>query len=256
MISSSQALIGIPESLREPLLEEYRAINQAFMEQKWLPTELSAGRFCEIVYSILIGFSSGNYPSVPSKPSNFSQACRQLENNTNVPRSFQILIPRLLPALYEIRNNRGVGHVGGDVDPNYMDSVTAISMASWIIGELIRVFHKTSIDEAQEIVGLLVERKVPFIWQSGSTKRILDPNLKLKDQVLVLIANSSSPTSFQDLLSWTEYKNPSYLKKLLQDLHKNRFVEMNPDGQIIQILPPGSKRVDQVLESVFQIKLN
>lgn len=68
-----------------------------------------------------------------------------------MPRSFQILIPRLLPALYEIRNNRNVGHVGGDVDPNFMDSTAVLGTANWIMAELVRVFHSVSTPEAQAI---------------------------------------------------------------------------------------------------------
>jgi len=68
-----------------------------------------------------------------------------MEVHTRVPRSFQILIPRLLPALYEIRNNRGVGHVGGDVDPNYMDATMVVGAVKWIMGELTRVFHSVSV---------------------------------------------------------------------------------------------------------------
>src|ERR1017187_8195562 len=118
MIAASAALAAIPAGLRDPLISEYKSIVQNFMEHRWLPSELSGGRFSEIVYTILDGHAKGAYAGAPSKPGNFEQACKKLENNAHEPRSFQILIPRMLPALYEVRNNRSVGHVGGDVDPN------------------------------------------------------------------------------------------------------------------------------------------
>lgn len=91
----------------------------------------------EIVYTILDGHANGSYQSKPSKPANMVKACQDLEKLTftHVPRGFRILIPRMLPALYEIRNNRNVGHVGGDVDSNEMDAYAVISMASWIMGD-------------------------------------------------------------------------------------------------------------------------
>lgn len=89
------------------------------MENRWAPSELSGGKFCEIVYTILDGFSTGNYASSPTKPRDFVGACRTLESNAANPRSFQNLIPRILQALCEIRNNRGVGHTAGEVDPNH-----------------------------------------------------------------------------------------------------------------------------------------
>ncbi len=180
MITSTQALAIVPPGLRDPLLEEHRLIVQNYLERKWLPSELSGGRFCEIVYTILDGQAKNAYPAVPGKPGNFVNACRQLENNNHVPRSFQILIPRMLPALYEVRNNRGVGHVGGDVNPNYMDATLVVGQVNWIMGELVRVYHQLpTTDEAQSVVDQLVERRVPIVWQVGDIKRVLNPKLKL-----------------------------------------------------------------------------
>src|ERR1700683_4834624 len=130
MLDANKAFSSLTSGLRTALLAEYNSILQNFTEQRWTPAELSGGQFCEIVYTILDGFAKKSYAAAPSKPKNFLEACKKLESNTGVPRSFQILIPRLLPPLYEIRNNRNVGHVGGDVDPNFMDSSTVLSMAS------------------------------------------------------------------------------------------------------------------------------
>src|SRR5215831_12151768 len=134
-MSAQDALAAIPVGLRQPLLTEYQSIVQNFSEHRWSPSELSGGKFCEIVFTILDGHAKSAYPTKPAKPKNFVQACRQLESHAHVPRSFQILIPRLLPALYEVRNNRGVGHVGGDVDPNHMDATFVLASCSWVMAE-------------------------------------------------------------------------------------------------------------------------
>ncbi len=78
-MSASQALGRIPDSLRIPLLEEYESIIRNYAEHRWSPAELSGGRFCEIVYSILEGHATGTYPPKPTKPSDFVGACRKLE---------------------------------------------------------------------------------------------------------------------------------------------------------------------------------
>src|SRR3954454_14846794 len=102
------ALAVVPVGLRTPLLAEYQSIIQNYSEHRWSPSELSGGKFCEIVFTILDGYAKGTYATSPKKPRAFDQACKLLENNNQVPRSFQILIPRLLPALFEVRDNRGV----------------------------------------------------------------------------------------------------------------------------------------------------
>jgi len=252
MIAADQALNIIPEGLRKPLIDEYSNIVKNYLEQRWTPSELSGGRFCEIVYTILEGFANNSYASSPIKPSNFVAACRALESNTSNPRSFQILIPRIMPALYEIRNNRGVGHVGGDVDPNHIDASAVLSMTSWIMAELIRVFHNMPIHDAQKLADSLVDRRTPLIWRSGDIRRVLKPDLTIRHQILLLLSSSSTPIATADLLRWIEPSNRSYFYKMLRNMHSSRLIELSYDETIVELLPPGMTAVEQFITSLGQ----
>lgn len=251
MIAASAALSALPNGLRAPLLAEYQTIVQNYLERRWLPSELSGGRFSEIVYTILDGQAKKAYANSPKKPQDFVGACRKLESNAlpHVPRSFQILIPRILPALYEIRNNRSVGHVGGDVDPNHMDSVAVLSMSNWTLGELVRVYHGLSITQAQQVVDALAEVRVPAVWSDGSVKRVLQPSLKLPDQILLLVATSLPSVTSSELIQWTEAADKRYFMKLIRLLHKKRFIEFTEATDRIQILPPGAQYIQQLVHS-------
>ena len=250
MSSASIALSSLPVGLRDPLLAEYGSILRNYWEGKWTSSELSGGRFCEIVYTILDGCAKGAYASAPTKPSNFVEACRKLESATGVPRSSQILIPRLLPALYEIRNNRNVGHVGGDVDPNYMDASAVVAIANWVMAELVRVFHKLSTEEAQALVDSLVDRRVPIVWRSGQTKRVLRTGFSLREEVLVLLSSSGQPASPDDLLKWTETSQKRYLTRVLRELHKQRLIEFSAEQGTVQLLPPGAVAASEIIATV------
>ena len=247
IVTRDSTLSGIPDGLRNPLLAEFSQIITSFMERRWTSAELSGGRFCEIVYTILDGYAGQSYARTPVKPPNFVDACRALERNTGVPRSFQILIPRLLPALYEIRNNRNVGHVGGDVNPDFMDSSAVVSISSWILAELVRVFHATTTDEAQKVVSQLSERRLPLVWRSGDLRRVLKPSLPLKSQVLLLLASSSSRVVFDDLLRWTGHKSKPYFIRLLRKLHSARLIEFYEDTAEVELLPPGSNEATAIV---------
>jgi hypothetical protein len=249
MIDPSKTLFDIPKGLRDPLLSEYRTIVQNFLEHRWLPSELSGGRFAEIVYTILEGYANGKtYAPVPYKPANFVNACQKLENQAHLGRSFQILIPRILPALYEIRNNRSVGHVGGDVDPNHMDAVAVLTMSSWVMAELIRVFHKTSTIEAQKVVDSLVEIRLPTVWTDGSVKRVLIPSLRLSEQLLILIATSIPDVTDSELIAWTEHGNDKYFFRTLRGMHSKRLIEYNESTHKVQLLPPGTAALEALLK--------
>jgi hypothetical protein len=249
-IAASAALSAIPSGLRTPLIAEYQSIVQNFLEHRWLPSELSGGRFSEIVYTILDGNAKGTYAPAPVKPPNFKEACARLENNAGVPRSFQILIPRLLPALYEIRNNRSVGHVGGDVDPNHMDSVAVLSICNWVMCELVRVYHALPTMDAQKLVDSLAEMRIPLVWSDGNVKRVLQPELNLPRQLLLLIATSVPDVSVQELMDWTESKNKPHFMKTIRALHRKRWIEFTEASSRARILPPGTKEVERLVRSL------
>lgn len=252
MITPNTTLTAIPTGLRTPLLDEFAEIARNFMERRWTSTELSGGRFCEIVYTILDGHARGVFAAAPSKPANFVAACRQLENNANVPRSFQILIPRLLPALYEIRNNRNVGHVGGDVDPDFMDSSAVLSMASWIVAEFVRVFHGVSTQEAQAVVNNLAERRLPLVWKSGDIRRVLNPSMILTDQILLLLGSVAGRVSADQVFTWTGYKKRDYFVRLVRKLHDRRLLEFHEQLGEVELLPPGVEYVSELLRKSSQ----
>jgi hypothetical protein len=249
-MSLSSILNVIPQGLRDPLIQEYGIITQKYLEGKWRDSSLSGGLFCEIVYTIIDGYGSGTYSSTPSKPRNFVDACRRLENYSHVPRSFQILIPRMLPPLYEIRNNRSVGHVGGDVDPNYMDATAVVSNASWVMGELIRVLHNTTLIDAQGIVDKITGRKIPLVWNSGNLKRVLNTKISYPNQILILLVTESSKTDIDNLFVWLDYSNKTYFKKMLKDLHKKRYIEYSEDNNNVEILPPGTVEAEKIIQEL------
>ncbi len=242
-MNASAALSAIPAGLRDPLLQEYREITKNYAEHRWSQSELSGGKFCEIVYTILAGQPPDAYAAKPTKPRDFPNACRALENKTSLPHSFRILIPRMLPALYDVRNNRSVGHVGGDVDPNHMDATVVLSMCNWVMAELVRVFHNLPIAEAQVLVDSIAERNIPLVWQGGDLKRVLDPNVSLQDQILLLIASSPGTVAAAELLRWVDYENKVYFRKILRKLHDSRLINLSSDEKQVQILPPGMKVV-------------
>lgn len=179
----AELLGGLPESLRSELLSAYSEILRNFRERRWEPAELNGGKLCEVAYSILKGHIDGAFPKRSNKPKNMVDSCRTLEQAPAAfPRSVRIQIPRMLVALYEVRNNRGVGHVGGDVDPNHMDAACVLEMSKWVMSELVRVFHDVTTEEAAAAVDTLVQRTVPVVWKVGENLRVLDPAMSMKDR--------------------------------------------------------------------------
>jgi hypothetical protein len=260
MIDPSKALAALPAGLRDPLFQSYREIARNYTESRFEPAELNGGKFCEVVYTIIDGCLSGAFASSPSKPRDMVAACRALEqtppNATRVgDRSLRILIPRVLLPLYEIRNNRGVGHVGGDVDPNFLDATAVYGMTSWVLAELIRVFHNVTTKEAQQTVDALVERKHPLVWQVEGIKRVLDHSMDKGNQALVLLYSESSWLDEKELFAWVEYSTLTMFRnRILLPYHKERLLEYDASQRRVRISPRGVLEVEQLLSKANTVK--
>jgi hypothetical protein len=249
VIDPSRVLAGLPPGLRDELLKAYQEIMKNYLERRWEPSELNGGKFCEVVYSIVSGAIRGAFPAKASKPANMLAACQAIEKAPKTTRpddhSLRVLIPRTLPALYDIRNNRGVGHVGGDVDPNPMDAEAVRAVASWMMAELVRIFHGITTKQAQEVVDALVERKTPLIWEVEGVKRVLDSSMSAKDQVLLLLHHSTGWVVVADLLRWVEYSSASNLRRsVLAPLHEVRMIEFDAEEGRAKISPVGVEEVE------------
>lgn len=159
------------------------------------------------------------------------------------------MIPRGLLFLYTMRNKRGIGHVGGDVEANRIDSATVTRLADWVLCELVRIFHGLSLEGAQDLVDSLAQRELPDIWEVAGKKRVLRKNLSASQQALLLLY--SDPSSFvlaEDLCAWVEYSQPSMFKRnVLRPLHKNRMVELDEESDVVHLSPLGVREVEQVI---------
>ena len=244
-----QFLARLPKSLRDELLAAYAEILRNFRERRWEPAELNGGKLCEIAYSILNGYVSSTFPKRSSKPRNMVDACRALESAPpTLPRSVRVQIPRMLLALYEVRNNRGVGHVGGDVNPNHMDSACVLEMSKWIMCELVRVFHDVTTEEAASTVDVLVERTLPIVWQVGQNLRVLDPAMSMTNKVLVLLYHRRGPVNENALFRWVEHSNAAVFRRaVLRRAHMRKLIEYDQKVKTVQISPLGVAHVEDTL---------
>ncbi|MFE3116042.1 hypothetical protein [Streptomyces niveus] len=247
-LSPSNVFSALPEGLRADLVGAFNEIARNYREHRWEPAELNGGKLCEAVFTVVDGYIKGQYAPRSSKPNNFPDACRALERNGHVPRSVRIQIPRMLIALYEIRNNRGVGHAGGDVNPNQMDATVVLYMSKWLMAELVRVLHTLTTDEATKMVDGLIEREIPMVWSDGANKRILATDLTRKQQVLLLLLLEPGESAEDDLMRWLEVGNrASFRRDVLRPLHKDRFIEFDVGRKMVRLLPPGVTAAERIL---------
>jgi hypothetical protein len=162
-----------------------------------LPRYPSAGVgtdiLCAIVCTIVSGHMTGQYPSSPAKPADLVGACGALESETSLPQDF-------------------------------IDGSLVVVVARWVMAELVHVLRGLSCEDARRLVDDLAERRLPLVWKSQQTRRVLDPKMRMRDQILVLLSSVSGKVSAEDLYRWTEYNWASWFEDTLISLHRKRLI--------------------------------
>ena len=100
-------------------------------------------------------------------------------------------IPRLLIAVYDIRNNRNIGHANVSILPNHTDAALLLGVVKWLMCELIRNFSNKNIDHLLLQISATIN---PFYWEEKDRRRILVDGLDMDEEILVhLYFARSSP---------------------------------------------------------------
>lgn len=245
-----QSLANVKSKFRGKLIETYLAIKRSHIESDYEAAGLSAGKFCEVLIRLLQFEIGGSYTAFGKSIPNMADECRKIitAKNGTVSESLKIIVPRALIFLYTMRNKRGIGHVGGDIDANCIDSATISRTADWVVCELIRIFHKMPIEEAQDLVDSISVRSLPIVWEVAGKKRVLREGLSAKQKVLVLLYSElNAAVLTEDLCSWVEYAPSMFAKRVLNDLHKARLIEYDTESELVYLSPKGAKMVDDEL---------
>lgn len=245
--SLQDALKAIPAALRDPLIEEFEQALDEYRAADWEKVGLKAGKFCEIAYCVCAGHATGVYAASPSKPNNFPQACRNLEqHNSAKGRSLCMQVPKVLTALYELRNTRAIGHVSAEVSPNHMDAEIFLRGMKWTMGEFVRNYSQLPVADSYAVVEAVTARTFHMVWSNGDVRRVLEPAKTAAQKVLILLYAEGKPVSVAQLQTWVEYKNGTdFKRKVLKDLHKKAWVHFDESAGILQILPPGQAVVEK-----------
>lgn len=154
----------------------------------------------------------------------------------------------MMIGLYDIRNDRGVGHAGAEVNPNHMDATVVLYTAKPLMAELVRLLHTLNIDEATAIVDGLIEREAAWVWTHGDKKRVLRTGMTWKQQTLALMLTEAREVAEADLFRWLEHPGlPSFRRDVPKPLHKIRQIDYDVDKRTVRLLPPGVTAAEELV---------
>jgi hypothetical protein len=234
----------IPKDIIIILLNEYQTIKQQFFLGKFQPSELNAARFSECVLRLIQFMDTGSYTAFGNQL-NTDSIINHAKNNILLPHGIRFFIPQLTRVLLDIRNKRDVAHVGGEVSPNYSDSLFVSNSADWILIELIRNYHTSSISDARKIVESIAEIKIPVIAEIDDFIRVQNTKLSADQKTLIILYHKQpDKVSDLDLIKWIRYSNTSrYRTEILKKLDDDALIHYERKSCVI--LNKGIKYVEK-----------
>ncbi|MEV8469979.1 hypothetical protein [Ralstonia sp. UNC404CL21Col] len=233
-----------PNDVVRVIIDAYREIEGNYILGKWKASELDAGHFVEGVRRALESELFGSFTPIGVDMPKFHDGELKKYEQATGDESFRILIPRALKAVFNIRNKRGVGHVGA-ISPNEMDATYILYTAKWVLAELVRLASGTDPASAQKTIDSIVERRLSLIWKHGDITRVLKTDLTTREQLLVLLYDKS-PQKESALKISTEYKNLSNFRRILKRLHADRLIEY-VTGETATLTPAGIAEAELAL---------
>lgn len=251
------SLSGIDEEFRTKIIDSYIELKRrhvkSFFNDEHDAVGLSSGKFCEIVFRFLEKSIFDRYTPFDKHISNFPVEINKIIQapSTQGNESLRVIIPRALVFIYTLRNKRGIGHVGGEIEANAIDISTIVKSVDWVVCELIRLYHNLTLTEAKYVIDSLNVKIIPEIWNVNGNRRIIKNGLTFAQKVLVILYNElDNKASIKDLFTWTEYSSSSIFKsKVILPLHKDKLVDFNSKTLEVVISPKGINEAEKILLS-------
>jgi hypothetical protein len=234
-----------PAEVVNLLLGNYLSAIGEYRKENWKYVGNEIGQFVECSRRMIEYKITGQYTPLTVKLAIFNEKIlNQWENSpTTIPEEYRIIIPRIIYAMYCIRNKRGMIHKN-QIDPNRMDATVLLSNTKWVLAEFFRLTSNKTFNETIDIIDSIISKETSVVWDNGTLLRILDTKMSCANQILCLLYLKNNQTD-KDLLKAIEYSNPSRFKGILYTLHKLREIEFS--SSICTISPKGIQKAELIL---------
>lgn len=237
----------IPKEIATHIIESFLEVEKNYRLEKWKTSELDAGHFVEAVRRLVEHELQGTYTPFSVALGSFSQAVLNRYESLPGAEEYRIIIPRVIYAMYCVRNKRGVGHIAS-VIPNKLDATFILHSSKWVLGELIRLSSSTDPESAKELVDQVLYKHVDLVWDDGETYMVLDNKLKAKEKVLLVLYRQDR-LSAEDLRIKVDYKNKTTFKSILAELQKQKLIGITKEG-CCKLSPIGNQFAENIIQKV------
>lgn len=203
-----------------------------------------AGKFVEHTFRALEYLRTGAAPTEIKSP---SATAKVIENGTNLHESIRLMIPRIaLAMIYDIRSKRGAVHVK-EIDPRDIDVGLAVAAASWVLAELIRLYHVSDENNVISEMKALMRADIPFVEAIGG-EVVVTQNVPADTEILLLLADAAPGGLTRTQLGRAAKCSPTSVTRSTQRLVRQRLIHKSKGGEF-HITGPGEANLGAWLAS-------
>lgn len=202
----------------------------------------NAGKFVE---NVLIAIEYVRSKKTLKEIKNVSEIVKAFASDASLPDSLRVIIPRVAQGIYEVRSKRGAVHVK-EIDPRQIDAALSVQTASWILAELIRLYHVDSEASVAEAMTVILRAEMPLIETLGG-EVVVTTKVPVGVEILLLVARSGALGCDRRALGSASKFAPPRVTDALKKLQQDLFVHKAADGQF-HITAPGERWLSVALE--------
>ncbi|MEQ9692304.1 MAG: hypothetical protein RLO48_21530 [Bauldia litoralis] len=203
----------------EGLIQKHRALDAEASLTR-------AGKFVEHVFRGLEYIRTGTAPAEIKSPAATSKL---LESDTSLPESIRMLIPRIaLAMIYDVRSKRGAVHVK-EIDPREIDVDLAAKAASWIIAELIRLYHVDDERDVRLEMTALTRATFPLL-ENIDGEDFVARNVPPRVEIQLLLARKGGEGATRTQLGKMAKCDAPRVTEAVQRLAKERLIHKTEKG--------------------------
>lgn len=218
---------GLDPKIVEAILDSFENMISKNQTADYQYSLMQAGRFVE---HVLRGIEFVRTGVVVTEIKSVAAEIRNIENDTGLNDSLRFLIPRALYGMiYDIRSKRNAVHVK-EIDPSRIDTSLAISAASWVVAELLRLYHQGPEKDIVQLMGVLSRGRVPLV-EVIADEALVTSKVPVNVELLLLLVHATPVGMSRTDLGRLAKCSASSVTRGLQSLTDDRYIHRVRDGQ-------------------------
>lgn len=213
----------IDQAIVSDLIDSYEKLLEKHKSGDLQGALTHGGRFVENTLRAIEFIRTG---SVLSEIKSVSTTIQQLENKTTLNESLRLLIPRAAYGMiYNLRSKRDAVHVKG-IDPTHIDVSLAVAAASWILAELLRLYHVSDEARVAQAMAAISRTTIPYI-ESIDGETLVSRSTPAKMEILLLLAHSKPAGLARKAIGEKAKCKPPTVTNTLKDLDEKRLIHLS-----------------------------